>query len=175
LTSAPARQRFHGDGKCRSTTGIRFYLACMPSWRETTPQPVQDDLDGVITAALHAAQDLLTKNGEFFPFGITVAESGEVGLAAADAGLGEQPASLAVLDGLYAGAADRRDTHRAVGFVADVKANGSDAVRVEAEHRDGGPALVVVMPYQRKGLMKKVVTYGQMSVGQGERRIWTER
>jgi hypothetical protein len=132
-------------------------------------------LDAVVTAALNAAQDLLTKNGEFFPFGITVAESGDVGLAAADPGLGEHPASLAVLDSLYAGAADRRDAYRAVGFVADVKANGSDAVRVEAEHRDGGPPLVVVMPYQRKGLVKKVITYGQMTAGPGERRIWTER
>jgi hypothetical protein len=146
----------------------------MPSWRDTTPQAVQDDLDGVVTAALNAAQHLLTKNGEFFPFGITVSRSGEIGMTAADPGQGERPASLAVLDGLYAGAASRRDSYRAVGFVADVKANGGDAVRVEAEHRDGGPPLVVVMPYARKGLVKKAVTYGEMIAGPGERRIWTE-
>src|SRR4051812_37232475 len=128
----------------------------MPLWRETTPQPVQDDLDAVLSAALDAAQNLLNKNGEFFPFGVTVSEAGEVGLAAAD-GLGEQPASTAVLDSLYAGVAGKRDAYRAAGFVADVKADGSDAVRVEAEHRDGGPALVILMPYQRKGMVKKVV------------------
>jgi len=145
----------------------------MPSWREATPQSVQDDLDGVVTAALNAAQDLLTKNGEFFPFILTLSASGDMGLAAAEPGLGEQPASLAVLDGLYAGALGSREAYRAVGFVADVKANGGDAVRVEAEHRDGGPALVILMPYQRKGLVKKV-TYGQMTAGPGERRVWTE-
>ncbi|MDX6286994.1 MAG: hypothetical protein QOG53_2479 [Frankiales bacterium] len=146
----------------------------MPSWRETTPQLVQDDLDAVLSAALDAAQNLLNKNGEFFPFGVTVSETGEVGLAAAD-GLGEQPASTVVLDNLYAGVSGNRDAYRAAGFVADVKADRSDAVRVEAEHRDGGPALVVLMPYQRKGMVKKVVQYGQMSAGAGERRIWTER
>jgi len=46
------------------------------------------------------------------------------------------------------------------------------AVRVEADHRDGGPPLVILMPYQRKGLVKKVVTYGQMAVSEGARRIW---
>ena len=129
----------------------------MPSWREATPKSVQDDLDGIVTAALNAAQDLLTKNGEFFPFAMTMSASGEMGLAAADPGLGEQPASLAVLDSLCAGALGNREAYRAVGFVAEVKANGGDVVRVEAEHRDGGPALVIVMPYQRKGLVKKVV------------------
>jgi len=111
----------------------------MRPWRVTTPEPVQDDLDDIATAALDAAKDMLTKRGEFFPFGITVSSDGEVGLAAAgDPGLAERPASLAVLDGLYAGVADNRQAYRAVGFVADVTANGGDAVRVEAEHRDGG-------------------------------------
>lgn len=47
-------------------------------------------------------------------------------------------------------------------------------MRVEAEHRDGGPALVVLMPYAKKGLVKKTVTYGQMSASSGERRIWQQ-
>ena len=38
--------------------------------------------------------------------------------------------------------------------------------------RDGGPALVVLTPYKRHGLAKKVFTYGQMSAAAGERRIW---
>jgi hypothetical protein len=135
---------------------------------------VQDDLDRVVTAALDTAQHLLARNGEFFPFGITVSESGDVGMTAGDPGLGEQPASLAVLDTLYVGAASNRGSYRAVGFVAHVKADGSDAVRVEAEHRDGGPPLAILMPYVRKGLVNKAVNYGQMKAGAGERRIWTE-
>ncbi len=110
---------------------------------------------------------MITKRGEFFPFGITVSHDGQVGLAAADPRFDERPDSLAVLDGLYAGISDDRETYRAVGFVADVTASCGDAVRVEAEHRDGGPPLVILMPYQRKGLVKKVVTYGQMAVSEG--------
>jgi len=144
----------------------------MASWRDTTPQAAQDDLDAMLSMALDAALNLLTKNGEFFPFGVTVGQDGQVGLAAADPALGEKPDSTAVLANLYAGAAANREGYRATAFVADVTANGSHAIRVEAEHRDGGPALVVLMPYQRKGLVKKVVTYGQMSAAAGERRIW---
>jgi hypothetical protein len=145
----------------------------MSSWRETTSKSVQDDLDAVVSTALDAALELLTKNKEFFPFGVTIDNFGGVGLAsAADPALGNSPAPNAVLASLYAGTTESRVAYRAVGFVADVKANGSDAVRVEVEHRDGGPGLIVVMPYQRKGLMTKVVTYGQMTAGTRERRVW---
>jgi len=144
----------------------------MPSWRATTPQPVQDELDAVVSSALDTALALLNKNGEFFPFSITVTDAGEMGMAASDPGLGDHPDSTAVLDSLYTAISGLRHTYRAAGFVADVRANGSDAVRVEAEHRDGGPALVVLTPYKRHGLAKKVFTYGQMSAAAGERRIW---
>ena len=75
----------------------------MASWRDTTPQQVQDDLDGVVSTALDAALSLLTKNGQFFPFGVTVSDEGDIAMAAADPGLGERPDSTAVLDGLYSG------------------------------------------------------------------------
>ena len=144
----------------------------MASWRHSTPRPVQEDFDAVASAARDAALSFLTKSGEFFPFGITVGVDGDVGLAAADPGLGERPDSLTVLDSLYAGATENRGSYRAVGFVADVRANGGDAVRVDVEHRDGGLSLTILMPYQRKGLVKKVVTYGQMSVSEGQQRVW---
>ncbi|WP_456845108.1 hypothetical protein [Cellulomonas sp. P5_C6] len=145
----------------------------MTSWRDTTPADVQDDLDGVVGAALDAAQDLLAKNGEFFPFVITLDNDGALALAAGDPGLGERPESLAVLAHLYAGAAQERADHRAFGFVADILSDGADAVRVEVEHRDGGPALAVVAPYVRKGLIRKTVTYTGMGLEPGERRIWS--
>lgn len=143
----------------------------MPSWRDTTPQPIQDDLDGLVSTSLDAAHSLLTKNGEFFPFGMTVSNDGEVALAAAD-GLGEQPASTDVLDALLAGLRSHVSSYRAAALVSDVRANGGDAVRVEAEHRDGGPAIVILMPYAKKGLVRKAVTFGQIAAGAGERRVW---
>lgn len=69
----------------------------MASWRDTTPQPVQDDLDAVVSTALDAALSMLSKGGEFFPFGVTVDGDGGVALAATDPGLGEHPDSNSVL------------------------------------------------------------------------------
>jgi hypothetical protein len=57
-----------------------------------------------------------------------------------------------------------------VAFVADVPANGSDAIRVELEHQEG-VALVVLLPYVRSRF-KKSLTFGQMSVSQGQPQVW---
>jgi hypothetical protein len=54
---------------------------------------------------------------------------------------------------------------------ADVRANGADAVRVELEHQEG-TALVVLVPYNRSRLKKKV-TLGQISGGMGRPHVWT--
>ena len=91
-------------------------------------------------------------------------------MATAGAELGEQPPSQQVLDVLYAGARQRTDEHRAAAFVADVRAGGGDAIRVELEHREG-TALVLLLPYSRSRFSKKV-TLGPMSVGVGDRPIW---
>jgi hypothetical protein len=144
------------------------------TWRDTTPPQVQDDLDALATAALDAAEGLLAKRGEFFPFAVTVRDDGEIGLAAADPALGERPASSAVLEALYAGISGDRQAYRAAGFVADVRLAGGDAVRVDVEHRDGGPPLTLVTPYRCSGLLRKTVTYGQMEASDGVRRIWPD-
>jgi hypothetical protein len=68
-----------------------------------------------------------------------------------------------------------------VAFVADVDVDvdGGRAVRVEAEHRDGGPALIVLMPYTLKeldgpeGRLKNAVIAGELRSLLGERHIWT--
>ena len=55
--------------------------------------------------------------------------------------------------------------------VCDVRLeSGSDAVRVDLEHRDGH-ALQLVTPYRLKRLGRGVET-GQMAVSSGVRRIW---
>jgi hypothetical protein len=142
------------------------------SWRDSTSQQAQDDLDGLLNAALLFAEQTISKYGEMYPFGAAVTADGELKMLAADPGSGEHPASQVILDGLYAGARQSQDEHRAVAFVADVKANGSDAVRVELEHREGA-TLVLLVPYTRSRL-KKTVTLGQISAGPGERRIWSD-
>ncbi len=141
------------------------------SWRTETPQLVQDDLDQLVSAALDAAQFLLEKNGEFYPFEIDLDEAGQTGMVAGDPGDGEHPDSRAVLELLYEAAAARRETLKAVAFVAEVEADGGDAVLVELEHRDGGPGIGVLMPYARSR-PRGSLTYGELSAQPGERRVW---
>jgi hypothetical protein len=146
----------------------------MTTWRETTTQAVQDDLDSLVGPALDAAEHFLNKRGEFFPFCLTLSSDGELRMAGGDPGLGEQPPSQAVLEVLYDGASRERDALRAVGVVADVRLEGTDAVRVEMEHRDGGPGLVVLAPYALSGLLRKRARFEQLRLAEGTRRIWPE-
>jgi hypothetical protein len=145
----------------------------MTSWRDSASQSAQDDLDGLLNVVLPLAENMLGKNGEFFPFGGSVSRQGEASLTAADPGLGEHPASDVVLAHLYDGGRTTASIARAAAFVADVRANGSDAVRVELEHQEG-VALVVLLPYTRSRF-KKTVTLGQMSVAEGQPRIWSSQ
>ena len=143
----------------------------MASWRDSTSQQAQDDLDGLLNAVLPFAEQSIARHGEMYPFGAAVTAAGELKMLAVDPGAGEHPASQDVLDGLYVRARQSQDEHRAVAFAADVKANGSDALRVELEHLEG--TTLVLLPYTRSRF-KKTVTLGQMSSGVGERRIWTD-
>lgn len=144
----------------------------MTSWRDTTPQPIQSDLDGIAGSAIDAAQHLLDKNGEFFPFGVSLTAGGEMRMMAADPGLGEHPESQAVIDSLYTGVIGDREGLRAVAVVADVRVDGSDAIRVRVEHRDGGPAMEILVRYAKRRF-RGGIEYGATSVSGGERQVWS--
>jgi len=105
----------------------------MTSWRATTTQPVQDDLDALVTLAVDHAQHLLKKNGEFFPFGVAMSDEG-----------------------------------------VDYFFSADPEVRIETDHRDDATGLVFMVPYQRKGLLKKSVAYGQMRTHTDARLVWTD-
>lgn len=141
------------------------------TWREETPQALQDDLDLLAEQALDAAQHLLEKNGEFYPFAVELSDDGTPQMAGADPGEGERPSSQAVLDLLYEGAVSHRDGMRAAAFATPVETPDGDAVRVEIEHRDGGPAIALLLPYRRKKL-RKAIEFGQARAAAGQRRIW---
>ena len=116
------------------------------------------------------AEQSLRDHGEFFPYGAVVATNGQSRLVAADPALGERPDSNSVLAMLYEGARHEASGIRAAAFVAEVRANGGDAVRVELEHSEG-QAIVVLMPYSRSRF-KRTVKFGQPSGGSGEPRVW---
>lgn len=142
------------------------------SWRDSTPQPVQDDLDGLLNTALDLAQDLLEKHSEFFPFGVTLDEEGGRTIIAGDPGPDDQPASQDVLDALYRGVGVGRDTLRGVAFVSPVVVEGDDAVRVELEHRDAGMGITLYLPYSTQGL-PDTLTFGDLVAAPADPRIWT--
>jgi len=136
----------------------------MTSWRETTTQQTQDDFDQLVNAVLPFAQHLLAKHGEFYPFGAVTTTDGEVRSTAAELG-DEQPASADVLDALHAGARGEAGAIRAAAFVADVRIETGDAIRVELEAAEG-VAIQLVLPYKRSRLTRKV-SYGTLSAANG--------
>ena len=143
----------------------------MTSWRDTTSQQAQDDLDRLLDESLPFAQEMLEKHGEFFPYAVAMSTSGEVSHIAGDPGEGENPASVAVLEILTEGLRATRDHNRAASLVSDVRLADSDALRVELEHQDG-PAIVVLLPYRKKRLRRNV-EYEPMRASEGQRQIWS--
>jgi hypothetical protein len=141
------------------------------SWRAETTQDIQDDLDYLAAEGVAAARELLEINGEFFPFGLRLPAVGEVELLDAYPGLGESPPAGAVLDLLREVSWTMRDGARAMAIVAAVEAHDGDAIRVELEHRDGGPALAVLLPYRRRAI-RRSIQYGELFAEESERRVW---
>lgn len=143
----------------------------MASWRDTASDQAQADLDALLGAVLPFAEQSLSRYGEMFPFGAAISSDGELEMLASDPGIGERPMSEVILGALYEGARASSRARRAFAFVADVRVNAADTVRVELEHQEG-TALVVLVPYSRSRLKKKKVTLGQISGGMGQRNVW---
>jgi hypothetical protein len=140
------------------------------SWRDDTPAEIQDDLDRLTDEALRAAEHLLDKNGEFYPFAVCLDEEGSSRIVGAYDG-DEHPPSQDVLELLYRGIAQERDGVRAAAFAAMVDVDGGDAVQAEVEHRDGGTAIAVFLPYSQKRL-RRGVEYGAVWAAPGGRHVW---
>jgi hypothetical protein len=146
-------------------------MLAVASWRDVASQQAQDDLDGLSNTTLPFAKQMLEKSGEFFPFGATVAVSGETAFLAGDPGQGEHPRSTDVLSLLVDGLRIKRADLRAVATCFDVRLPDSDAVRVELEHQEG-QALAVMLPYKKKRLGRGV-EYGDLRAGVANKQVWT--
>jgi hypothetical protein len=144
----------------------------MSSWRDSASEEAQTDLDGLLNATLPFAQQMLEKNGEFIPFGASVAVGGGIAMAAGDPGQGEYPQRIDVLATLIDGSRSTRQELRAVALVADVRVDGTDAVRVDLEHRDGH-AMGLLLRYKKKRFGGGV-DYGVLQAGTSRRQVWTD-
>ncbi|MBF6363888.1 hypothetical protein IU447_27665 [Nocardia farcinica] len=123
------------------------------SWRDSAPELVQNDLDGLLDSALSLAEQHLAERGGFFPFAMTVGLDGRVNVVnavAEDAQTAKQRAVEALRS--------MRRRIRAAAVVVDVAvpASGSSGIEVHLEHAEG-PAIGVLEPYAVRG--------GNVSVG----------
>ena len=123
----------------------------------------------MLNAALPFAQQMLARRGEFYPFGVTVAASGETRLLAGEPGQ-EHPASADML-ALLAGGLRQRADLRAAAICSGVRLPDGDAVRVELEHRDGH-AMAVLMPYKTKRFGRGAA-YDDLRAAPADRRVWS--
>ncbi|MDQ4044638.1 MAG: hypothetical protein M3173_04215 [Chloroflexota bacterium] len=146
----------------------------MASWRDNASSQAQQDLDGLLDAALGFAQQQLEARGKFFPYAAAVGTDGQAEMIAARPDPDdEQPRSADVIDACVAALVSQRDYIRAGAVVADVRLadQNSDAIRVDLEHAEGH-VLTVLLPYTKKKL-RRDVDYGQIRAQAGTRRIWT--
>lgn len=145
----------------------------MASWRDNASLQAQNDLDGLLDAALGFAQQQLDTHGEFFPYAVAIGADDQAEMIAARPDPAEEhPRSLDVIDACLGALTDRRDNIRAGAVVADVRLPelGSDAIQVELEHVEG-QALTVLLPYTKKRL-RRGIDYGPIRAQAGTPRIW---
>jgi hypothetical protein len=143
----------------------------MTLWRDSASDLAQADLDGLLNALLPFAQQELEKLGEFFPFGAIVTVDGETKLLGADSMREERPESASIISMLLGDAQNTRDELRAVGICSDVRANDSDAIRVDLEHSEGA-VMAVLLPYARKRFGRGI-EYAALQAGVATKRVWT--
>jgi len=113
------------------------------------------DLDALLSPLLSFAQQMLSKQGGFFPFGATVTADGQLAMAAGHTGE-EQPEPVAVIELLVAGFRKHAATGsiRAAGVCLDARVvppgatEKTDAIWAQLEHV-GGQCVDVYLPYQK--------------------------
>jgi hypothetical protein len=148
------------------------------SWRDDTSQQVQDELDDLLDVSLRAAQQRLDDLGEFYPFAVTIAEVGRVGVLTPQVQTGPRAVAdvAEVFELCWTTLRGEADTARAAAVVTNVGGPDGDAIAVALEHREG-PAIEVFLPYVAQGRTngKKPPQrhrFGELQAAPGQSRIW---
>ena len=150
----------------------------MTSWREDTSQQVQDELDDLLDVSLRAAQQRLDDAGEFYPFAVTIAEVGRVGVLTPQVQTGPRAVAdvAEVFELCWTTLRGQADRARAAAVVTNVGGPDGDAIAVALEHREGA-AIEVFLPYVAQGRTngKKPPQrhrFGELQAAPGQSRIW---
>jgi hypothetical protein len=132
------------------------------------------DLDDLLNEALHAAEEFLEKIGEFFPFVVTMAPSGEI--SHAQEHLGEEPPAAdetidVLVEGIKQAAAKGKYKATAVvshAHVASPDGKFQDAIGVTLEHRTE-PPVICYLPFRH---VKGKLDYGEIFAKRAEARVF---
>lgn len=143
----------------------------MPRYRHDASASVQEEVDALVETSLLLARDQLVRSAAFSPFAVAVTVDGELQTFTTDPDLSDRITTDDALRLLYAGAAADDDGVVGFGFVSQVLLDGSVAVLVEVEHREG-PALRLHTPYRRTGTTRAGVELAQVRLSTWERHIW---
>lgn len=145
----------------------------MPDVQDTAK--AKAECEEIMNALIPLAQQLLEKNGEFFPFGGAMKANGEISHVSGYDGR-EQPPSADIIkllkDGFRSGA--RSGQYKATALVYDVRVvlpssgQKSDAVAVALDHRDNW-SVVVYFPYQ---IQSGKVVFGEIFAEKGEANVF---
>jgi hypothetical protein len=107
------------------------------------------DLDQLLGAAIETATQLLSVDGEFYPFAVALTHAGELVAPSVDPGT-DQPDAEDVVELLLEALREGRDTIRAAALCSDVTLasdeGDQDAIRIELEGADAD-AVTIVVPY----------------------------
>ncbi len=134
------------------------------------------ELENLMNQVVPFAQQMLAKNGVFYPYGGVLTMMGEVELVGTDDGHGH-PASQELISALLTVFRQRANSGKckATALVADVRALPADgdaetnAIRVSLEHASG-LAIDVFVPYEIGN--DGQIHYGKVFASQGERIVF---
>ena len=126
-----------------------------------------NDLDRLLGASVEAAVQLLSKDGEFYPFALAMTADGQIVTPSVDPGT-EHPSAAQVEELLVQVLRDKRDELRAASLCSDVRIRSDageerDAIRIELEAPQADP-LVVMVPYADRRLDEPMGMPGQRRV-----------
>jgi hypothetical protein len=150
-----------------------------PSWRTSVPESTATDLENLLGTGMGAAQEQLERNGGFLPFALVVENDGEVRLVAvspadADSGSDDEFDADEMISDLTELLRQNREDFRAAAIVCDITLveEGSDAIHVATEHRDGA-VFAAVLPYAANTATREW-DFGELAADTNEPAIWVD-
>jgi hypothetical protein len=122
--------------------------SAMVSWRDSVSVQAQDDLDGLVDAAIEFALTRIASGGEFLPFASAVSADGRRQAVTVDY---PRDQTLQVPEQIVAqwdALGDIKDSLRAAAVAVNVTLTQSnrDGIEVTVEHREG-VAIGLIFPY----------------------------